>query len=185
MKKASKAGSNGSARKKSDAAGSAVPRAQRNYAESFAQIVAVLMRDASYRKMALSDLEWLLIPPLLVSQYALAQAPVRQAATDKGPRGEDKPAGTRILPVAVALWARVSASIDKALSGDAGEHPKLRPADWTSGDHVWIVTVAGDSRTFPKFLEQLMARDFKGQTVKMRVRGRDGKLEIRTLGEVK
>jgi hypothetical protein len=50
---------------------------------------------------------------------------------------------------------------------------------------VWVVTVAGDSRTFPKFLQQLMEKDFKGQTVKMRVRGPDGKLVIRTLAEAK
>ena len=35
----------------------------RGFAESFAQIVAVLMRDRGFRSLSLADLEWLVLPP--------------------------------------------------------------------------------------------------------------------------
>ena len=48
---------------------------QVRFAQSFAQIVAVLMRDANFRKMRLADLEWLVLPPVMAGQFRLAQAP--------------------------------------------------------------------------------------------------------------
>lgn len=36
-----------------------------SFAESFAQIVAVLMRDRNFRKVPIGELEWLVLPPLM------------------------------------------------------------------------------------------------------------------------
>ena len=149
---------------------------QARFAQSFAQIVAVLMRDANFRNMRLADLEWLVLPPVMAGQFRLAQVP--------SPRGRTQgKKGGVLVPVAVALWARVSASIDKALSENLDEPVRLKAGDWASGDNVWLMAVAGDQRAVPKFLEQLAETEFKGQRVKMRLRGPDNKVVVKTLGQ--
>ena len=88
-----------------------------------------------------------------------------------------------LVPVAVALWARVSATIDKRLSESVDKPMQLGVGDWASGDNVWLMAVAGDRRAIPKFIDQLAATEFKGQRVKMRVRGPDDTVIVKTLGQ--
>ncbi len=83
----------------------------------------------------------------------------------------------------MALWARVSPVLDKGLSDNLDKRVRLRPNDWASGDKIWLMAAAGDPRAVPTFLKQLEEAEFKGQEVKMRARGSDGKGEIRTLAQ--
>jgi cytolysin-activating lysine-acyltransferase len=157
---------------------------QARFAQSFAQIVAVLMRDANFRKMRLADLEWLVLPPVLAGQFRLAQAPSpvgRVKGKEGGKDGSEQ--GGVLVPVAVALWARVSDAIDKTLSEGLDKPVRLRPNEWACGDNLWLMAVAGDQRAVPKFLEQLAKTEFKGQRVKMRVRGPDNTVVVKSLGE--
>jgi cytolysin-activating lysine-acyltransferase len=164
--------------------------------QSFAQVVAVLMRDRNFRQMRLADLEWLVLPPLIAGQFRLAQMPAPQrgpagssqagtqggtlASDHKGDRGKD---GGMLVPVGVALWARVSSAIDKQLSENLDKVVRLGSGDWASGEHVWLMAVGGDRRIVPKLLDQLAKDEFKGQRVKMRVRGPDNTVVVRTLGQ--
>lgn len=134
---------------------------------SFTHTIAAMMRDAQYRNLRISELEWLVMPPLLVGQCRFAHT----SATERGP----------FVPTAVALWASVSASVDKRLSENLDRSPKLSAAEWTSGNIKWLIAVAGDKRVLPKFLQQLKQSDFKGQTVKIRTRDSTGKPVVRTL----
>ncbi len=143
--------------------------------QSFAQIVAVLMRDRNFRQMRLADLEWLVLPPIIAGQFRLAQMPATQGSA----KGTD---GGVLVPVAVALWARVSATIDKQLSENLDKTVRLGAGDWASGDNVWLMAVAGDRRAIPKFIDELAKTEFKGQRVKMRVRGPDNTVVVKTLG---
>ena len=154
---------------------------QTRFAQSFAQIVAVLMRDANFRNMRLSDLEWLVLPPVMAGQFRLAQAPSPHGRGKAKAGGQEE--GGVLVPVAVALWARVSDAIDKGLSENLDKPVRLRAGDWASGDHVWLMAVAGDKNAVPKFLEQLAQTQFKGQRVKMRLRGPDNKVVVKTLGQ--
>ena len=150
----------------------------KNFAEAFAQIVAVLMRDRNFRNAPIGELEWLVLPPLMHGQFALAHSSLPQPETTKA---EDRKNGkAAMVPVAVALWAQVSSNVDKALS-DIDAPLKLQPADWTSGKNLWLLALAGDRRAVPKFLTQLAQTTFKGRQVKMRKRGADGKVTIQTI----
>ena len=153
---------------------------QLKFAQNFAIVVAVLMRDPNFRKMRLADLEWLVLPPLMAGQYRLAQAPSPLA------RAKGKAAGAQdggvLVPVAVALWARVSDTIDKQLMDNLDAPMRLGPGDWASGDNVWLIAVAGDKRAVPTFLDQLAKTEFKGKRVKMRLKGPDNKVVVKTLG---
>jgi cytolysin-activating lysine-acyltransferase len=132
------------------------------------------MRDANFSQMRLADLEWLVLPPIMSGQFRLAQMPA--------PQGRPKDGGV-LVPVAVALWARVSAAIDKQLSEGLDKTVRLRPGDWASGDNLWLMAVAGGRRAIPKFIDQLAKTEFKGQRVKMRVREPGNSVVVKTLGQ--
>ena len=155
---------------------------QASFAESFAQIVAVFMRDRNFRTLTIAELEWLVLPPIMVGQFALAHAPMDRTAA-KGEKFKAQQNGAALVPVAVALWARVSPGIDRALSESLEKPIKLQAADWSSGDNLWLLVLAGDQRAFPKFLAELGKKDFLGRQVKMRKRTPEGKVVIQSIGQ--
>ena len=153
--------------------GSAIPEKDRRQAMAalrnslaFTQIIGVLMRSEHYKHYTLGDLEWLVVPPMLAGQYRI---------------GEAKPKTGGSIPVAVVLWARVSADVDKRLA-EIGRAPvRLRPDEWTSGDILWLVHAAGEPRFVRQVLKQLNETAFKGREVKLRGFGKDGKAAVHLL----
>jgi cytolysin-activating lysine-acyltransferase len=151
---------------------------QARFGQSFSQIIGVLMRDQNFRNMRIADLEWLVLPPVMAGQFRLAHMPAPPRPGEQ-PKAPDK--GGILVPVAVALWARVSPQIDKGLSENLDKPVRLRANQWASGNIVWLMAVAGDRRAIPKFLEQLKEKEFKGQEVKMRANAGEGKVVVKTL----
>jgi hemolysin-activating ACP:hemolysin acyltransferase len=149
---------------------SATAQQQAQFAQLFSQAVAVLMRDANYKNLPLRELEFLL-PPIMVGHCAIANA---KSAAD-GP----------FVPVALALWARVSPSVDKRLSENLEKPIELKPNEWTSGSIPWLITLAGSTKALPAFVKQLCDQQFKGQQVKMRASDKSGKRTIQLLSSGK
>jgi cytolysin-activating lysine-acyltransferase len=143
-------------------------------ARNFSHAVAVLMRDQNFRKMPLGELEWLVLPPLMAGQFRLGQLPQKTSATSEG---------GMMVPVALALWARVSPEIDKMLSEKLDEPIRLAPNQWASGDRLWLIALAGDPRAMPPFLRQLGETAFKDKVVKQRKRAANGEVVVAMLGE--
>lgn len=137
------------------------------YAQDFSQAIAVLMRDANYKNLRLADLEWLVIPPLLVGQARVALMRPRA----DGP----------LVPAALALWARVSPEVDKRLTDNLDKPPLLKPAEWTSGDNHWLITLAGAPTALANFVPQLQLTVFKGRQVKVRGQDKDGKTYVQVM----
>jgi hemolysin-activating ACP:hemolysin acyltransferase len=135
---------------------------------AFAQIVSVLMRSPRYRHYTLGDLEWLVVPALATGQWRVVGAQSKQKGVS--------------VPVAVALWARVSPEVDKKLSENLHLPIRLRPDEWKSGDILWLVDAVGDPRVVPQLLKQLLETSFKGREAKVRAAGEDGKITVRRLG---
>jgi len=153
--------------------GSALPEKDRRQAMAalrnslaFTQIIGVLMRSEHYKHYTLGDLEWLVVPPMLAGQYRI---------------GEAKPKTGGSIPVAVVLWARVSADVDKRLEQIGRAPIRLRPDEWTSGDILWLVHAAGEPRFVRHVLKQLSETAFKGREVKFRGFSKDGKPEVQLL----
>jgi hemolysin-activating ACP:hemolysin acyltransferase len=134
---------------------------------AFTQIVTVLMRSPRYRHYSLGDLEWLVIPPLVTGQYSVAEVKSKHDRVQ--------------VPVGVALWASVSADVDKKLSENLQTSIRLRPDEWKSGDILWLIDVVGDSRAVPQLLKQLVETAFKGRAAKMRTLGKDGKILVQRI----
>ena len=131
------------------------------------QIVSLLMRSPQHKHCSLADLEWLVLPAVLSGQFRIVQAQPAQ--------------GTAPAPVGVALWAMVSAEVDKKLS-DLSIPARLRPDEWRSGDIPWLMELVCDTRVQQPLLKALAENVFKDHAFKMRVRGAGGKIQICTLG---
>lgn len=153
-------------------------------AQTFANIVAVLMRDPGFKNLRLAELEWLVLPPVLSGQWRLAQARTEQSGAGSGTKpGSTAPESNLVVPVAVALWASVSPEIDERLSSNLDKPLHLRPNEWATGNSLWLIAIAGDRRAVPTFVKQLEATEFKGRRVKLRANGPDGKVVVKTLGQ--
>ena len=151
---------------------------QLRHAVGFAQVVAVLMRDKNFRSLRLSELETLVLPAIMSGQWRIAQAPQPSPTAGKsGAEGRGV-----LLPIGVALWASVSAAVDKRLS-ESVDKPSfgLKPNEWASGNNLWLIAVAGDPRAMPTFLKTLGENEFKGRPVKMRSMGPDAKPIVKML----
>ena len=131
---------------------------------SFGQIIAVLMRSPTYRHYSLSDMEWLVVPPMMARQFLLAEA-----------RSKEKDFSA---PVGVALWARVSEEVDKKLTANLNQPIRLAPHEWTSGDIYWLIETVGDKRVIATLINRLRQTVFKDKPVKVRGLGEDGKKAV-------
>ena len=136
---------------------------------AFTQMIGVLMRSGHYRRYTLGDLEWLVIPPLLAGQFRIGE--VRR----------DKNQGPAI-PVAVVLWASVSEEVDKRLMGIEESSFRLKPEEWKSGDIIWLVHAAGETRFVRHLVDELTKTTLKGRQVKVLGRDQAGKPKLHVLG---
>ncbi|MEQ1614740.1 MAG: toxin-activating lysine-acyltransferase [Hyphomicrobiaceae bacterium] len=137
------------------------------YTQDFTQAVTVLARDAGYKNLRLADLEWLVVPPLLVGQVRIALT----RATPEAP----------LVPSAVALWARVSAEVDKRLTENLDKPPLLGLREWNSGDIIWLITLAGEAKALATLVPQLQQTVFKDRPVKIRVQDKAGKTIVQVM----
>ena len=135
---------------------------------AFTQVIGVLMRSPHYRRYTLSDLEWLVIPPLLAGQFRI---------------GEVKPDKSQgAMPVAVVLWAFVSDEVDKRLMETEEASFQLKPEEWKSGDIPWLVHAAGETRFVRHVVDELTKTTLKGRQIKVLARDQDGKSKVHVLG---
>jgi cytolysin-activating lysine-acyltransferase len=135
---------------------------------AFTQAVGVLMRSPHYKQYTLGDLQWLVIPPLLAGQFRIGEAK---------PDDKQGPA----LPVAVVFWASVSPEVDKRLMEAKSASPQLKPEEWKSGDILWLVHAAGETRFVRFVVDQLANTTFKGRQVKVLGRDKDGNSKVHVL----
>jgi cytolysin-activating lysine-acyltransferase len=112
----------------------------------FASAVWLMMASPRHRHLFLQDLQWRLIPPLILRQFRLFQKDGK--------------------PVALATWAMVSEEVAARLGGgdgtaDPGEKPRtdlrLKPAEWRSGERAVLVDVVapfGNVEAVRKFVRE-------------------------------
>jgi cytolysin-activating lysine-acyltransferase len=135
----------------------------------FSQAVGVLMRSPHYREYRIADLEWLLLPPITNGQFRIGETKL------------DEKHGGATLPVALVLWALVSAEVDQRLTMAMGTAAQLAPEEWKSGDIPWLVHAAGETRFVRPVVNQLMETTFKGQKVKVLARDKDNAIKVHVL----
>ncbi|NOT72006.1 MAG: toxin-activating lysine-acyltransferase [Hyphomicrobium sp.] len=132
---------------------------------SLGQFVVLMMRSPHYRHHTLGDLEWLVTPPVLAGQFAIAEA----QSKDNG----------FTAPVAAVTWARVSPEVTAKLTASIEKPFRLRPDEWKSGDYIWVIDAHGDAKVITSMLQRMAENEWKGQQVRVRIAGKDGKPEIK------
>ena len=81
----------------------------------FGEVVWLLTQSSRHQSFLLSDLEWMVMAPLMLKQFRIFYAPDR--------------------PIGVAFWAYVNEVVEERLiTGNA----RLAPADWKSGETLWL-----------------------------------------------
>jgi len=119
---------------------------------AFGAATWLMMNTPMYRHVFLSDLEWMLLPPILLAQYHFYR-------TDR-----------RI--VAFTSWGYLSEAAEARLQE---ANPRLAPADWKSGERLWLVSVIAPFGHAEAALTELRATALKGKRFKMQRRLPDGK----------
>lgn len=135
--------------------------AEVNFAISFTQVISVLAKSAPYREVPLAHIEQFILPPLLTGQFAVMDAQIK----------------ARRVPVAVAFWAYVSPEVDRRLS-ITSEMAVLQPADWRSGDILWLIDIVGQTQASGQLMQELKKRIVAGREVKMRRRDANGQIVV-------
>jgi hemolysin-activating ACP:hemolysin acyltransferase len=133
----------------------------------FGEVVSVMMRAQQFRDLPLKHLQEMVVPPLMLGQFLVAEA-------------QSKAQGF-VTPVAAALWARVSKEVDQQLSQNLDKPLQLAPKDWNSGDIGWLIVLVGNVQALAPLLKQLQETTFKGRPVKMRSRAKDGRTVVTTI----
>ena len=128
---------------------------------SVADAVGLMMRSERHRHYSLADLEWLVLPPLMLNQvmfaYARPQVPAdkAEAAAKAGVTGELPP-----MPVAMVTWALVSPEVGSKLDAQkkAGVPFRLAPHEWRSGTERRIVDNLGQSQAANELIKRIQNR---------------------------
>ena len=130
----------------SDGQPTASAPAPRTVAHMFGEIVWIMTRSPVHKHLSLADLEWTVMPALMLEQYRLFHE------------------GT--APVGVAIWAFLS---DEVAARMQEPNFRLRPDQWRSGTQPWVidVVVAGEAiaRAQLAMLQDLRTKVFPTQTV--------------------
>lgn len=146
------------------------PSEQRvSVAEAFGQVVWLLSQSPVYRRLAVQDVEAAFLPPIVAGQvriFRLGEGALANLGADRD--GLPNSAGLEKTPLAVAVWARVSAEGEARLQ--AGE--ALRPDDWTGGQRLWLVELVSPFSSAAAGVDELLIADlmqgpFRGQTVNL------------------
>ena len=136
----------------------------RDISASFGQLVSLMMQSRQHRHVMLAELEWLVVPALASRQFRVAEG----VSQDK----------VLVAPIAAVIWASVSPEVDKRLAETLDAPIRLKPEEWRSGAHIWIVETLGEAKAVTVLLQHVMQHDLKDKVVRMRVRGQDGKVSV-------
>ena len=161
------ASTNGDGQAAGDEAARARAMRSKLMAAAFGEIVSVLMRSPHYKHYSLTDLEWLVVPPLLNNQFSLAEAHSKE--------------GGLMAPVGVALWASVSEEVDQKLTEGLNRPIRLRPDEWRSGEILWMIDAVGSPQTVNALLERLGSTVFLNKPFKLRAIDKEGKRAVKVV----
>lgn len=119
------------------------------------EITWVLSQQRTHRYMFIADLEWLVMPPVLAGQYRIFRS--------------------KEGPIGVALWAYLSEKAEKRIAEGLG---RIAPAEWRSGDSLWIIDLIAPFGGEDKMIDEMKKSVFKGQSFKYHKVTPDGQRKI-------
>ncbi|MBF0354606.1 MAG: toxin-activating lysine-acyltransferase [Alphaproteobacteria bacterium] len=122
----------------------AQPRPQPNGpAEVLGDVVWLMTHSPTHKHLFIADMEWLVLPPLMLRQCSL----LRQGGR----------------PFAFISWATVSEEVEARIS--MGQL-RMGPQDWRSGEQAWIIDMIAPFGGGEQALKEIRERVFAGRKVK-------------------
>lgn len=99
-------------------------------------------RDPVKKFMLVGDIDWALLPPVVLDQYRLY--------TKGG------------LPYAFVTWALVSPEVAQRLRSTQS---KIAPHEWRSGEEVWLIDAIAPFGQLEETVKEVVEKNFAGKTV--------------------
>ena len=130
---------------------------EKTVAQLFGEIVWLFSQSPKHKNFFVSDLEWLVMTPVLLRQFRVFYAPDR--------------------PIGVALWGFVTGEVEERLKSG---HARLAPADWKSGETLWLVDIVAPFGGHDAMLKDLKEKVFPEREVKFAA-VKEGKLVVASL----
>jgi len=121
------------------------------------EIIWLMTRSPNHRYFFISDLEWMVMQPVSLGQFRVFH-------------GDE-------YPVGVLFWAYVNEEVENRLKLGV---TKLSPADWKSGDRLWLVDAITPFGNAQQMLDDLSENVFSDRPYQYLQRDEAGKLEIKT-----
>jgi cytolysin-activating lysine-acyltransferase len=151
---------------------------KKTFSTIMGEIVWLLTQSSVHKHLALSDLEWMIMPPIMLNQFKVYH-------------NEDQPVG-------VALWGYLSPEAEQRLQAVS----RIAPQDWGNGASLdeenglvakeggtlWLIEIISPfndekNNHQQQMLADLIETSLKGQKFKiMRINPETGVKEIATLG---
>ena len=125
---------------------------QRTVSHMLGEIAWLMTQSPLHKSMFLSDLETLVMPPMLLEQFRVFYGP-------------DSPA-------AAALYAFVSDETDARLRSGAN---RLRPDEWKNGDIPWLIELIAPFGAQKEILDDLVDSVFGGKAFHFHTTGPQGR----------
>lgn len=126
------------------------------------QIVSLMGQSPAHRHIFISDLEWLVLPPLTKRQVR-----IWRRRTERG-----------VAPVVYASWAMVTEEVEKRLL--QGQN-RLRPNEWDGGDIPWLIDLVAPYGGGDAALNELVDQTFGGRSIKALVPTPGGGFAVRQI----
>jgi len=116
-------------------------------------------RDAQRRYTFIADIDWRLMPPLVLDQCRL------YSKVD--------------LPWAFVSWAFVSDAVDARLRSSS---PVIAPHEWKSGEHPWLIDVVAPFGEADRAARETAAEIARDKPVRAWMHDAQGQVRLREVG---
>ncbi len=103
----------------------------------------LMSQSPNHKNFFISDLEWMVITPILLKQFRVFYAKDR--------------------PIGCMMWAYANEDVAERLS--AG-NARLKPQDWKSGEDLWVVDIIAPYGGQDEMLKDLKEKVFMAEKVK-------------------
>lgn len=120
--------------------------------DAVGQVLGLMLASPAHRHLFLSDLEWLVIPPILLQQFRLFRKDGRV--------------------IGYASWAFLSAEAEARMTEGSR---RVAPADWRSGESLWLIELVAPFGGGEAMLAELREKVFVGRKPKTLRPAPDGK----------
>lgn len=114
-----------------------IPRpAQPSLSHVFGEIAWLMSFSKAHQNFRLGDLQWFVLPPVRAHQYRVFLGNPDPAKSGTPAQGQGE------IPMGAALWAMLSKEAERKFIAavEDGKGPvTLKPADWTSGNRLWLI----------------------------------------------